>query len=159
MTKTNYRYYFAYGSNMCTNRLRERAPSCNFVAVGAVPRYILKFHKKSKDGSGKCNAYYTGNEQDTIIGAIFDIDPADKRKLENAEGLGSGYHEKEVKVYYKQGNIKAFMYEADDWAIDDSLQPYTWYKDFVVQGAKEHNLPEDYIKELEAVPSNINRTE
>jgi hypothetical protein len=34
---------------------------------------------------------------------------------------------------------------------DSSLKPYTWYKAFVVAGAKEHKLPSDYIKQLEAV--------
>ena len=48
------------------------------------------------------------------------------------------------------------MYEADDWAIDDSLRPYTWYKDFVVDGAKEHDLPEAYIKKLESVLADRN---
>ena len=42
------------------------------------------------------------------------------------------------------------MYIADDDAIDDRLSPYTWYKDFVVQGARQHQLPDAYIQKLEA---------
>ena len=37
---------------------------------------------------------------------------------------------------------------------DDSnqtLTPYTWYKRFLVEGAREHSLPEDYIAELDRI--------
>ncbi len=43
------------------------------------------------------------------------------------------------------------MYVADADAIDDSLIPYTWYKDFVVDGARQHGLSEAYIANIEAV--------
>jgi hypothetical protein len=31
------------------------------------------------------------------------------------------------------------------------LQPYDWYKQHVVVGAREANLPEDYVRKIEAV--------
>ena len=31
--------------------------------------------------------------------------------------------------------------------IDDSLKPYSWYKDFVLAGGREHGLPPEYIAE------------
>jgi hypothetical protein len=40
------------------------------------------------------------------------------------------------------------MYIALPDFIDDSLLPYTWFKDFVVEGAKEHALPESNIKTI-----------
>jgi hypothetical protein len=43
------------------------------------------------------------------------------------------------------------MYVADQTAIDDRLAPYTWYKDFVLHGAREHGLPAAYIAGIEAV--------
>jgi gamma-glutamylcyclotransferase (GGCT)/AIG2-like uncharacterized protein YtfP len=148
--------YFAYGSNMCTNRLKERVPSCESLSVAVLKEHRLRFHKKSKkDGSGKCNAYYTGNRHDEVIGVVFEIDPADKLKLDRAEGLRHGYNKKAVRVSWKKGRLAAFMYEADEWAIDDTLRPYTWYKDVVIKGATEHNLPEAYVKHLEAVPADI----
>jgi hypothetical protein len=36
-------------------------------------------------------------------------------------------------------------YIADASFIDDGLQPYSWYKDFVLAGAEDHQLPPEYI--------------
>jgi hypothetical protein len=34
---------------------------------------MLKFHKRSKDGSGKCNAFRTGSQADYVIGVVFEV--------------------------------------------------------------------------------------
>jgi len=115
----------------------------------------LKFHKRSTDGSGKCNAYFTDDQDDQIIGVIFEIDEADKSHLDDAEGLGSGYDERVVDVFTANGTINANMYVADPTSIDNSLAPYTWYKDFVVGGARQHDLPEEYINRLETIEALI----
>ena len=47
--------------------------------------------------------------------------------------------------------INAWFYVAIDTSPD--LTPYHWYKAFVVEGAREHALPADYIAALEAVAS------
>ena len=143
--------YFAYGSNMCTSRLRGRGvPSAKPQSVVALKGYKLRFHKRSTtDSSAKCNAYRTDNPEDHVIGVIFDIDPAEKPELDKAEGLGHGYHEQ------CSDRLNAYMYVADPDAIDDRLVPYTWYLDFVVGGAREHNLPEEYVQQLLTVKAVI----
>jgi gamma-glutamylcyclotransferase (GGCT)/AIG2-like uncharacterized protein YtfP len=143
--------YFAYGSNMCTNWLRSRVPSCRFHAVGTLKGYVLKFHKRSMDGSGKCNAFLTNDENDGVMGVIFELNEAEKPALDRAEGLGNGYHEIDVRVLTACGTVTARMYVADPNAVDDSLAPYTWYKDIVVGGAREHGLPEAYIQSIETI--------
>jgi len=145
--------YFAYGSNMYTKRLRSRVPSCRFCRVASLSGYTIKFHKRSTDDSGKCNAYRTDSATDELIGVVFEIADSEKPELDRAEGLGAGYHEETVTIAGTEGMVDAYMYVADDNAIDDSLEPYTWYKDLVVAGAKEHRLPQRYIEELEAVPA------
>lgn len=49
--------YFAYGSNMSSARLRARVPSCRPIGIAFLPGHELRFHKRSKDGSGKCDAF------------------------------------------------------------------------------------------------------
>ena len=39
---------------------------------------------------------------------------------------------------------------ADDSAVDDSLKPYSWYKDLVVEGAKRLSLPPEDVSQLKA---------
>ncbi len=50
------------------------------------------------DGSGKCNAYYTGESSEGVIGVVYEIHASDKAALDSAEGLGSGYNEANVTV-------------------------------------------------------------
>ena len=143
-------YYFAYGSNMYLQRLRDRAPS-----VAAVDGYYtladhaLRFHKRGADGSGKCNAFHTGNSSDIVIGRLFIIDDVDIPELDRHEGLGRGYQCKRevVKDAYRSEKV-AFFYSAETSHIDDDLKPTASYKKFVVDGAREGHLPEEYIRKM-----------
>lgn len=138
---------FAYGSNMDTARLRARVTECITLGVAVLPGRVLRFHKRSKiDGSAKCNALPTGNNEDRVIGVLFDIPDERKPALDRAEGLGNGYHEEAVSVRTAGGQeVDAIAYIADDDVIDDSLSPTAAYRDHVEKGAIEHGLPEDYI--------------
>ena len=142
---------FAYGSNMCSFRLKLRVPSADSFAIGFLKRHSLHWHKRSNDGSGKCDAEITTSESDIVWGVLYKIKQSEKRCLDEAEGLGSGYAEKEVDIVTEQGVVRALMYYATK--KDSSLRPYHWYKAFVVAGAREHGLPEHYLRILETVQS------
>lgn len=138
-------HYFAYGSNMSRSRLRERVPSAEALGCFALNGHDLRFHKSSKDGSGKCDAYFTLDTQSVIYGVLFKIDPNEKSALNRAEGLGHGYDEKEVTVTGDDGSsVKATTYFATN--INESLKPYSWYVNHVLVGAREAVLPSDYIE-------------
>ncbi len=139
--------YFAYGSNMSTARLRERMPSCKALGVATLPGHTLHFHKRSADKSGKCNALASGNDN-SVIGVLFGFHPAERAKLDRAEGVGHGYEGAMVTVINDKGRRrKVLIYLATPDHIDDSLKPYSWYKDFVLAGSREHGLPREYIAE------------
>jgi hypothetical protein len=139
--------YFAYGSNMSTDRLRERMPSCKPTGIATLSGHVLRFHKRSTDKSGKCNAFASGNDS-SVIGVLFNFDPAERAKLDEAEGVGSGYERAMVTVINEKGRRrKVLTYLAMPDYIDNSLKPYGWYKDFVLAGAREHDLPPEYIAE------------
>lgn len=137
--------YFAYGSNMATARLRRRMPSCEPLGMATLPGYALRFHKRSSDKSGKCNALAGGND-DGVMGVLFSFDPAELAKLDEAEGVGAGYERAMVTVIDDKGRrLEVLTYLATPGYIDDGLKPYGWYKDFVVAGAREHGLPPEYV--------------
>lgn len=145
--------YFAYGSNMATARLQKRMPNAKPLGVATLTGHALRFHKRSKDNSAKCDAYATGDNGDAVIGVLFKFDPAERSALDAAEGAGKGYDAKIVTVTNGQGRRrKVLTYLASQGAIDDALKPYTWYKDHVLAGAREHDLPADYVADcIEAV--------
>ncbi|OQW98916.1 MAG: gamma-glutamylcyclotransferase [Desulfobacteraceae bacterium A6] len=138
-------HYFAYGSNMSVARLRERVPSATSLGCYILKEHDLRFHKSSKDGSGKCDAYFTANPENVIFGVLFEIDSQHKSALDKAEGLGSGYEEKEVMVVTANDSaVNAVTYVATN--IDMNLKPYSWYVNHVIVGANEASLPADYIE-------------
>jgi gamma-glutamylcyclotransferase len=140
---------FAYGSNMLTARMCERAPSARKINIGQLVGYQLRWDKRSKDGSGKCSVTETGHPKDVAWGVVYQMSGEDKKNLDQAEGLGQGYGERVVKILTSTGNGTAVLYYAT--SVDPGLKPYDWYRDLVVEGAREHGLPEEYVRGLEAV--------
>lgn len=135
---------------MSLPRLRARAPSAQFVAVARLPGHVLKFHKVGKDGAGKCDALFTGDRSDHVLGVVFDIAVTDKARLDEIEGLGYGYADKQVEVLTGEGKaLVTCTYVAI--RIDKSLKPYPWYRSHVLAGCREHNFPDEYIRAIEAV--------
>ena len=107
----------------------------------------LCFHKRSNDGSVKCNAFKTAEPTDAVDRCVYEIPSNQKPALDRAEGLGFGYHEEIVHVLSpKGGEVVVCTYIADASFIDDSLQPYSWYQNFVLAGAEEHRLPAEYVE-------------
>ena len=145
--------YFSYGSNMSIQRLRTRTPSAQKVGVGRLKCHCLRFHKLSRvDGSAKCDVKETGRPDDIIYGVVFLIDIAEKPVLDQKEGLGFGYEQKQVWIEMREGApVQAFTYFAT--LIDAGLKPFGWYKTHVLIGAREHDLPAEYIRQIEAIPS------
>ena len=141
--------YFAYGSNMLSSRLRGRCPSAEPVGVAELPGHELRWHKRSKDNSGKCDVVACQGKR--VIGVLYRIEYSDKEGLDRAEGLGRGYEEIEAHVVHDKNNFIAKAYQAT--ATDESLTPYGWYKALVIAGAQENGLPQDYIEQLKLVVS------
>lgn len=139
---------FSYGSNMSTARLRQRAPSAQPIGPGLITGHVLRWHKVSKDGSGKCDAAASDIADARVYGVLFEISKEDKRQLDRAEGLRAGYDEKKVLVDCCGKQYQALMYYATN--IDPSLKPWSWYKTQVLAGAREHGMPPEYISTIES---------
>jgi len=135
--------YFAYGSNMLLERLRERVPSAIIHKKAKLQGYTLTWCKTGKDGSGKCSIVNTSKEQDYVWGVLYEIDSAEKINLDRIEGLGYGYDETIIQLEFNKEIIKAVTYIATN--INPCLKPYRWYKDFVIQGARQNKLSKNYI--------------
>lgn len=145
---------FAYGSNLCVARMLARAPGARVLVTGRIPGHALRWHKKGRDGSGKCDAMATGDAADEVWGAVYEMPESDKRALDRFEGLGEHYLEKTVAVQAGDGReIEARMYVASPRWIDDGARPWRWYLEHVLAGAKEHGLPPPYVAGLERVPA------
>jgi hypothetical protein len=141
--------YFAYGSNLVSERIRrpDRAPSARAVGTASLSGHVLAWHKRGADGSGKCTVCRTESRADGVWGVLWEIDAADVARLDAVEG--HGYERIEVEVSSANQKMKAFTYLARASHIDAALRPADWYRALVVAGAREHGLPASWIRVLE----------
>lgn len=137
--------YAAYGSNLHPLRLTERTPSAQLLGTGFLPDWSLRFHKRSKDESGKCSivAGDTG-----VHFAVFELSASDKLTLDSIEGVGVGYSEILLRIP-DYGDCVSYI--AEDSHVDDALQPYDWYKELVLEGMRFHDFPHHYRVPIELI--------
>lgn len=142
--------YFAYGSNLSIKRLQKRVPGARPLGVCTLPQHQIRFHKQGKDGSAKCDAYHTGGSTDVVYGVLYSFPLREKPFLDLAEGLGVGYLSRDVTVFDadQQPQI-AMTYQAI--LIDRRQRPFSWYKNHVLNGAREAGLPPAYIEKIQQI--------
>lgn len=144
MTKKD---YFAYGANMSTGWLKRCVPSAKPLGHAKLLDKRLVCNKESIDGSGKANL--ANSLGDAVWGVLYEIDLAELAKLDRVEG---GYTRVSLEVITNQGSsIKAYVYIS--CKLTDDARPYDWYKELMIKGAREHQLPAPYVKFLEQIPS------
>ncbi len=139
--------YFAYGSNMFFPRLKKRARSALSLGVARLCGYSLEWHKRSQDGSGKCSL--SPSENGIVFGALFAIAISEEEGLAKAEG--PGYQKITVQIEMGAERLAAETFVAKPEYIAESLRPYTWYRDLVVAGAVQAELPAEYVLPLKQV--------
>ena len=140
------RLYFAYGSNLHPLRLAERVPSSRLVGTTILPAHALRFHKRSRDGSAKCDV--VPDPGAVVHGALFELEARDDAMLAAAE---EGYERVAIQVDTPGGAREAFTFRARPERIAADLVPYRWYRELVVIGARYHRFPSGYVARLERV--------
>jgi gamma-glutamylcyclotransferase (GGCT)/AIG2-like uncharacterized protein YtfP len=140
-------YYFAYGSNMLSERMVARIPEAKIAGLARLYGWELVWDKISTDGSAKANLKQENGK--IVWGAVYLIPESRMPDLDKVEG---GYQRIEVEVERdKNSQIAACTYVSEK--RDANLLPYDWYKELVLRGAKEHSLPSAYIDEIARVKS------
>jgi cation transport regulator ChaC len=142
---------FAYGSNLYFSRMTERVPSAQVVGCALLSGCRLCFHKRSDiDGSGKANVI-AGGAGDCVWGVVYEIAPADLPALDRCEG---GYARRAIEVELTTGErVGVEVYVAESENVDERVRPFAWYKRLVVDGARMHGLPAEYVEVIACAPT------
>lgn len=150
---------------MFTPRLHSVVSEASCIGIAKVLGYKLYFHKRGhNDPSGKCNIVPVKDSNSEVYGVVYEIPTQNRCLLESAEGLGYGSQEITLKVFGENNELAvssplndtdlfAVTYVADKDNIFEDLVPFSWYKEIVLSGAREHNLPLHYIHQLEQYAS------
>lgn len=153
MSPDNTLHYLAYGSNLHPYRLIRRVPNARFLMATRLNGHRASFSKLSHDGSSKCNLAKSKFDDSAAHVAIYEMPAAEKHLLDIAEGLGRGYDQAQYQVKIANAEYNVFAYTAAATHLVRELPPYDWYKSMVIEGARYHGFPEDYIREFELQPS------
>jgi gamma-glutamylcyclotransferase len=140
--------YFAYGSNMHSARMAARVASLCLLGAGHLKGHALRFDKRGMDGSAKCNIIRTGDVSDAVHGVVYAVTGQGRKRLDEAEG---GYRAGEVNVQLQGDARLCFTYQAEPAWIDNGLQPFDWYRSYVLDGAAQHGLPAFYLQMIRDV--------
>lgn len=148
--------YFAYGEKMFSPNLLKDIPHAQTVGVAKLIGYKLFFHNRGQDDfSGKCNILPVKDPSQEVFGVLYDITQEEQYILDK-EVLGTN-QVINLQVHPLHSSTTApefaFTYVAHKENVFEDLVPFHWYKEMVILGAREHQLPDDYIHMLEQMAS------
>ncbi len=141
------KWYFAYGSNLKRDRLRERIGPWKQEQRALLKGFVLTFAKGySNHESGYANIKACSETQ--VEGAVYLIAEDQFRDLDRCEGVALGvYRRRSVIVETDGKSIPATTYEMNKEVC--SLRPSADYLNLVLDGLREHGYAEIIIKKVE----------
>jgi len=141
------RLYFAYGSNMSSERLAERIDGARSRGAAYLGDHRLRFDKPSRDGSGKANLAHAPG--DVCWGVVFELRDESWAVLDRFE---PGYVRRPCNVTLTGGaelEATSYVYEP----AGREIPPFDWYLEHLLTGAREHALPAAYVDRLARTPT------
>lgn len=145
--------YFAYGSNMDWDQMRERCPSARFVGVAKLPGHRLAFSRRSrKRNCGVADA--VEDQGSDVWGVVYEIDDQDIARLDVAEGYSPGRaknaYRREERHVFVDGAKSTPLSVAVYFAIpeENPSLPNEDYKSQILKGANHWHLPQEYIRDV-----------
>jgi gamma-glutamylcyclotransferase len=141
--------YFAYGSNLWLEQMAERTGPLRQGAEGPrrarLANYRLIFNMQAEDGRVFANIESPGTG---VLGVIYCCSAKTLQMLDRFE---QGYERRQVQVELEDGSeLTAFTYIAAAAPRKNLPGPSAEYLQKILRGARQHGLPEAYIREIEA---------
>ena len=138
-------YYFAFGSNMSEQQMKERCgeKNYNFITIGLLKDYKFVYDGYSKKRNGAV-ANVVKDDNSYVLGVIYKIDQKALYILDKHEGYNNKVYDRDVLIISGNDNK---VYEAYTYYRTDKKTglPSEEYRETVKLGAKEHGIPEEYI--------------
>jgi len=143
-------WYFAYGSNMAPAIFVERRGMRPSSATwGWVDGYRLCFDLPVGPGErGVANVVPDAGSR--TCGVLYRITSEEGERLDRSEGVHAGYYRRIVVIATAAdaSSIEAFTYHSAYASL--GRKPSPRYMGLLLDGARKHGLPEDYVASLRA---------
>ena len=137
------RPYFAYGSNMCLDQMRQRCPDAKWVGVARLAEY--RFHI-----NGRGYASIQPSPEHVVFGLLWRISDADEKTLDQYEDYPAGLYGKldvSLRMMGDGRSDSAMTYIA---ANKEHGVPREGYLEGILRAADHLLLPDHYQRELAA---------
>ncbi len=139
--------YFAYGANLDLRRFRRRCRGATVVGRARLPDYQLAFTRYSSADKGGV-ADIVAQPGVEVWGALYEIDQSCFAALDDYEGAPRAYRREPVRVIDDTGvEREAVAYIGNKTG---EFAPSRQYLAQITRGARDHGLPEEYVRSLEA---------
>lgn len=140
-------YYFAYGSNLSSDYIRDYTPGATFVMKADLPNYKVEFRHYSENlGGGISSIVETPGS--LVKGVIYEIQESELEELDALESVPEGIYRRDT--YFVMGEDGQW-HRADLYRVSTPTGPYspsTSYVDYMIEGAREHGLDAEYVEQL-----------
>lgn len=133
--------YFAYGSNMDQDQMRERCPDTILVGPVMLIDYRLAFTIFSPKRQCGC-ADIIPSSGDTVYGLLYRLTDADMEAMDGFEGHPVHYRRITVRVNSPEGETDAYSYEVVN--KQDGLIPSAHYLGLLQSVSALHKFPDEY---------------
>jgi gamma-glutamylcyclotransferase len=142
-------WYFAYGSNLDIKQKVHRTGNIREAHRARIDGYRIVFNKLGSDGTGKANIRLDKNH--VVWGIAYLCSPMALKQMDDHEGVSKGhYYRQEVLIRCDSGEVfEAITYVAGKAYIRSYIAPAPEYLRLILNGARNHGLPEYYIREIE----------
>lgn len=138
--------YFAYGSNLDVEQMRERCPSARPLFRARLPDHRLDFTYLSHRWAGGA-ADVVPHFGDSVWGVVYELSVADLPRLDRQEG---GYQRVILGIEDDRGQpMHVFSYRV---VRKLSFRPTPVYLEKLISWGEHWNLPLDYVARLRRIP-------
>ncbi len=142
--------YFAYGSNMNPERMRERGINYSQRKPATLKGWKLAFNKVASKNPKEGYANIISDINSIVEGILYEIYDSDISKLDKYEGCPEHYCRILVKVLMHDGQeVEAITYVANPNKIRDGLRPSKEYLSHLLKGCDL--LPKEYCERLREI--------
>ncbi len=144
-------HYFAYGSNMNPERVRERGLDVLHCEGAAIHGFALRFDKVSKIHPDCAHANIVFSASGLVEGVLYELASADEiSKMDRFESAPVNYGRDVVMVHASERLVPAWTYFANRHARREGLLPPTSYMRHLLAGRPY--LSAHYFQWLESHP-------
>jgi len=137
---------------MASSQMADRCPGATSLGAARLPGYRLAFDAWSNRRGGLV-ADVLPSPGSEVWGVLWQVTEEHAEALDRYEGVAHGqYRRQSVRIEAANGEtVEAFAYVICDPGEDGPTTDA--YQAILLEGAREHGLPPDWVKAIEDVPT------